>query len=81
MIHLNIRLEIEDGAWPDLAGAPHGELERVATLKGGLQSGATSVTLVGRLDDGQPVVIETSLKVFLAAAVAVRARHGEEIGP
>ena len=46
-----------------------------------MQSGATSITLVARLDDGQLVMVETSLKLFLAAAVAVRSRHGEEIGP
>lgn len=81
MIPLTIKLEAEDGCWPDLAGAPHGVLERVATLKAGMASSATSVTLVGRLDDGRLVMLETSLKLFLAAAGAVRAKHGGEIGP
>lgn len=63
------------GAWPDLVDAKKGELERIGALPGGMASGKASVALVVRLDDGRLVFAETSLELFLGAAVALRARY------
>lgn len=76
MPYLGVKLDAT-GAWPDLKGAPRGELERVGALPGGMTSGKASVALVVRLKDGQLVFVETSLDLFLAAAAALRARYAD----
>ena len=65
------------GAWPELAGAKKGELERIGALPGGMASGKASVALVVRLEDGQVVFAEPLLELFLGAAVALRARYAD----
>ncbi len=84
---IGMRLELKgDGCWPDLEGKidtpqvihlgndapPIG----VSALEGGLQSGGVSVCLRIDLPDGRIVLAETSLKLFLLAADALRARFG-----
>lgn len=72
---LNIVLD-GDNCWPDLKELRHieGELEAVAMLEGGMASGKPSVMLRIQLPDGQTVLAETSLLIFLAAARAMRGR-------
>ena len=56
------------------------ELTAVTALPGGMKSGSTSVAFVGRTEDGQTVLMETSLRVFQSAAAAFTGRHGDESG-
>ena len=51
---------------------------RVGALAGGMASGRTSVAFGFELPDGRVVLAETSLRLFLAAADALRARYGDE---
>lgn len=70
-----------DGAWPDLAekdaaGKLHHVKEemQLSFLTGGMTSGAASVALRLDLPNGDTVLAETSAKLFLLAADALRAR-------
>lgn len=78
-----LSLNFNEPAWPELdrdriihvgEGAPP---IGVAVLEGGMASGAPSVALRVDLPDGKVVVAETSLKLFLAAADALKARFGD----
>ena len=51
---------------------------KIAALKAGMKSGRTSVVIGLDIGGGQAVVAETSLRLFLSAADALRARYGEE---
>jgi hypothetical protein len=73
-----------EGIWPDLqplalegqllqAMGPDAPAIEVALLRGGMVSGAPSVTIRINLPDGRVVLTETSLQLFLAAADALRA--------
>jgi len=75
---LAIDLLIEDGAWRKFLGpAPlRGQLARIGVLPGGMKSGAPSVSLLVVLDDGRPVLAETSWRNLALAAVALIARWG-----
>lgn len=75
-----------DGSYPDLArraadvihlgeGAPP---IGVTALAGGMASGRTSVMLRLDLPDGRVVLAETSVRLFLLAADALRARYGDQ---
>lgn len=87
MLALRVILE-GDGCWPDLvdkqaAGKltwPHAsdpaQIE-IAALRSGLHSGRPSVAIRIDLPDGRVVVAETSLRLFLQAAAALRGRYGE----
>ncbi len=72
-----------DGAWPDVIGKEVIHLGnnappiQVAALPGGMQSGLPSVTIRIDLPDGKVVLAETSLKLFLFAADALRAKFGD----
>lgn len=73
-----------DGAWPDLADREiHHVTEEegsiaVAGLAGGMESGAPSVAIRIDCPDGETVVVaETSLRLFLTAADALKARYGD----
>lgn len=78
-----IRLSLEGAnAWPDLRnkeqiylgnGAPP---IRITALKRGMKSGNTSVGIVLEIGLDKVVLAETSLRLFLAAADALRARYG-----
>lgn len=79
-----------DSAWPELGplvadgkvihlgqGAPP---IQVAGLEGGMTSGKASVCLRIDLPDGRTVIAETSLRCFLVAADALRARFEKPEG-
>lgn len=83
MIGLHIKLD-EDPAWPDLAEQreriihlAEGTVIEVAALAGGMQSGRTSLALRIDLPDGQVVIAETSLRLFLNAARVLQAKYPE----
>jgi hypothetical protein len=76
--HLKIILDGE-GAWPDLKGriVHHATTFEVAALASGMTSGSPSVGIRIDLPDGSAVMAETSLKLFLTAADALRGAHGD----
>lgn len=91
MLSINIVLDAE-GVWEDLQtrpfewyrnvpGEPEAKLS-VAGLNNGLASGKPSVAI--RIDrpegEDDPVVVETSLALFLSAADALKARFGDPRG-
>ena len=79
MIGMKIHLD-GDGIWPDLVEKQvrEGEIE-VAALQGGLKSGLPSVAIRLDLEDGSVVFAQTSMRLFLAAADAFRARYGSQL--
>lgn len=69
-----------DGVWPDLDPAKIRHTTGpifVAGLAAGMKSGAPSVAIRISLPDGTTVLAETSLSLFLTAADALRAAHGD----
>ena len=76
-----------DGAWPDLADKEVIHLGsdapaiQISALSEGMVGGMPSLAFRFDLPDGQVVVFETSLQVFLTAARALWARYDEELGP
>lgn len=77
MTHIHITANIELDPWTDLQAGPPllnaGEIERIGILPQGMQSGRASIAIIGRLPDGTPVVMETSLAMFRLAAAALLA--------
>jgi hypothetical protein len=78
MIPLSIILD-GDGCWPDLVGKEtiNTTVDAVATLPRGTESGKPTVTVRINLPDGRVVLAETTLGLFLSAADAFKARHGD----
>lgn len=76
--HLDIDLQIEDGAWREHLGDDplHGQLTRIGVLPRGMTSGLPSAALLVTLDDGRKVFAETSWRNLALAAVALIARWG-----
>lgn len=81
ILHLNLN---GDGAWPDIADKKDkltwindGELS-ISCLPKGMTSGAPSVAIRIDLPDGRIIVAETSMRMFQIAAVAMRARYGDQ---
>lgn len=79
MIHMGIILD-GDGAWPDLGEKTVHKttVDSVTALAAGMVSGNTSVAVRVNLPDGSVVIAETSLRLFLGAAAAFRARYGDQ---
>jgi len=78
MIKLEVILD-GDGAWPDLANKKIIRVTQgiqIAGLSRGMTSGAPSVSIRIDLPDGRTVIAETSLKLFVGAAEALKAKYG-----
>lgn len=66
-----------DRAWPELQGVDFHhvtETMQIALLKKGMQSGKSSVAIRLDLPNGEVVVAETSLALFVSTARAFEAR-------
>ena len=50
---------------------------RIAALENGMMSGAPSIAIGLFMEDGECCFVETSLKLFLTAADALKARYGD----
>ncbi len=75
MTPLSIILE-GDGAFEDLGtDFISGELEAVAALPNGTAKGRPAVALRIKLPDGQTVIAQTTLRLFMAAARGFDARY------
>lgn len=64
-----------DGAWPDIE-TDKVELQGIARLSGGMQSGRDSVSLRLKLPDGTIAIAQTSLAIFHTAAMSLAAVPG-----
>jgi len=77
MPHVHIILD-GDGCWPELAGLDlkemEAELRGVAYLSKGMVGGLPSITMKIECKDGRVVLAQTSLRLFLAAAAAFKAK-------
>lgn len=65
-----------DGCWPDLKDIvfDHGILMEAAYLEGGMVGGNPSITMRIRLDDGRIVLAETSARMFVTLAAAIKGK-------
>jgi hypothetical protein len=68
-----------DGCWPDVAPivadpSKTGFVTEAAYLAGGMTSGAPSVMLRCEMKDGTVILAETSAKLFITAAAAVKGK-------
>lgn len=86
MPSLRIIPDAEKAAWPELQAArAAGRLVHlsddadiaIAGLSAGMQSGDPSVSFTFALPDGRVVFAETSLRLLLTAADALKAKHGD----
>ncbi len=79
MIGLDLQLD-GDNCWPELKekGYIEASLSGIAGLPHGTVEGRPSVTVRIELPDGQTVLAETTLRLFLRAAEALRARYGNQ---
>jgi hypothetical protein len=70
-LHLN-----GDGCWPDLrtGNFAHGEIVEAGYLVGGTVEGSPTIALRIRLDNGDTVLAETTLRLFMTLAAAF---HGK----
>lgn len=69
MTPLSIRLNLDLDPWTDLRpGLIHGRLTHVGLLPNGTSGGRACVALRAVADDGREIVIETTWRLFLAAA-------------
>lgn len=70
-----------DGAFEELLASNatliEAELQAVGGLAEGTKSGAPSVGMLVRAPDGQQYLVQTTLRLFLTAADALRAVHGD----
>jgi len=77
-----ISLEVEgDGKFPELLNAKIHHVTqdiKLSALRGGMQSGATSVMFVMPLDDGSYVCCETSLKLLRTATKVLEDYYDEK---
>jgi hypothetical protein len=79
MPHMRIVFDAE-GAFPELAQKEIVQARSgitVSCLPAGMVSGKPSVSIMFDLPDGRVAFIETSLALFLSAADAFKARHGD----
>lgn len=68
-----------DGSFPHMAGKVVHEVEHLSItgLSGGMASGRPSVAIIIELPDGSFVFAQTSLRLLLTAADALKAAHGD----
>jgi hypothetical protein len=75
-----------DGAFPEMAddtaagNVLQGELTAVTALPGGMVGGGCSVALIGELENGKKVFMETSLRLFQMAAAVFTGKYGDVTG-
>lgn len=69
-----------EGCWPDLkpGGWEHGVLESAAYLENGTVGGAPTITLRVKLDNGQTVLAETTLRMFMTLAAGFHGRASQD---
>ncbi len=76
---LDVSPDIEQDPWTELADPQlrrrlrRGTLTKVGLLRNGTQSGRATVSLLAYLDDGTPVLLETTLRLWRVANAALMA--------
>jgi hypothetical protein len=78
MSALNLVLDA-DGKFPHLAEKPQRAVESITItgLEGGTRDGQPSVGILIELADGSYVLPQTTLKLFLTVADALKAKYGD----
>lgn len=69
-----------DGSWPDLKNKTVHHVQTdiaIVALPHGMRSGKPSVAIRVDLPNGEVVVAETSLALFLTAADGLKAKYGD----
>lgn len=76
--HVSVILD-GDKCWPDLEGKDYleGAIRSVAALPDATEGGRPVVTIRAELEDGRTVLVQTTMRLFLAAARAFAGRFGE----
>ena len=74
MPNCDITRDIGETPWTDLPKDParFGDIVRIGRLTKGMASGASSIAIAVRLPDGSYVTAQTSMLVFLNAAIFLR---------
>ena len=86
MSELKIILNMEDKAGSILEGEDWSlpmttaRILALGCMPRGMASGKTSIGITMLGEDGKPIYAEMSLKMFQLAAVAFKARYGDETG-
>lgn len=79
---LGIDFDIQDGEWAKYLKNPpdvyHGRIDRVGILRNGTTSGKPIFALIGILDDGSTIVLETTWALMHNAAHALEVRYPAE---
>jgi hypothetical protein len=76
---LQVTPDIDRAPWTDLetdandGALAAGQLERVGLMRHSTAEGRAAVYLVARLDDGSALVVQTTWRLFNAAALALAA--------
>ena len=84
MPHIELRLQ-GDGSVPEmLEAARNGRIHEtdsfiITALPHGMKSGLTSIGICIELPDKSWVFAQSSLRLFLSAADAIRAKYGDEL--
>ena len=74
MIPLTVTTNLDDSPWTDCKGIPElATITRVGRLPKGTQSGKSTVTLLIEFKDGSRAMAQTTLALFTASAVALKA--------
>lgn len=70
---IELRTDLESSPWTDLQrdDLRLGRLTRVGLLPNGTVTGRATVAVVGEMEDGTPVILETTWALFNAAAHAL----------
>ncbi len=74
MTYTNVLADGE-GQSPELKGAPHGIVYRIAGLHRGMASGRGAVLFAIRMDDGSLACAEVSMNHFFIAAAMFEAEY------
>lgn len=83
---LNIVIDIDDGIpESEMSRIPKDQIDRadigeIIGIPGGMTSGRASVAITARLPNGRGVMLETSMRNLLLAAVVLGRRYGSELG-
>ena len=69
MEHIQVRLDVEAEPWVDLLDKPitMGKIKRAGMLRHGTKEGRATIALVGEMEDGTTVILETTWRLFKMA--------------
>ena len=81
MTPLTVTMDIDETPWRDLDGSANGVLQRICGIPRGTAHGNAAIGMAIQLESGEWVIAQTTLRLFLTAARALRARYEDELEP